>query len=176
VLLTVAVLATAGWSIVHYQVLDRLSHLGSNHIEGMAKPVEPIGTTFTVTGRNTRPPLNFTAQEPVPTRSNTRGVRVAPGHQLLAVPMTIRNGGDVPWISQPSTSMLLWDDHDVMHRLDATFKKVSAGRVLPVVVRLGAGRTTRGVMVFDVPRGTTPERLELTVGPGLPKTVSWTLG
>lgn len=168
---TVAVLVLAfahfGWPAV-------MNRVGPDGIASIVTPTKPVGESFTVTGPGTRPPLDLTVGEPVATRSTTKGLRVARGHRLLAVPLTVRNTGSTRWVSVGTTAVV-HDADEVSHPVAPLFTKVQAGRVLEEVITLDPGQVTTGMMVFDVPAGPAITTLELTIGPGVPKTVRWSL-
>lgn len=172
-LITVGLVAVLALLIIQLDVPARLGELGANTVERVSPPSKPMGETFTVAGAIGRPPLVITAGEPVLTRSATPEVRLGAGHQLLAVPMTIRNAGDASWDSQGGTRVMVRDQANVTHRVAWAFTKVTRGGVLPTQIRLRPGRTIRGLLVFDVAKGTKIEQVTLTVGPGTAKTVRW---
>ena len=153
----------------------RLEDLSIRTVQGLDASIEPLGENLIVTGGPTRPPLDVTMSRLGVTESLKPGKRAPRGEVLMAVQMTIRNQGDLTWVSKPGTSVVLRDDEDATHRTQPAFTRVQAGRVLPEVIRLAPGRTTRGFMVFEVPRGTTVSQVKLTVGPDSPKTVRWSV-
>ena len=53
--------------------------------------------------------------------------------------------------------------------------KVAAGRKLPALIKVKPGQTKRGIVVFGVPRGVRVESVRISVGPGYPKTVRWSV-
>jgi hypothetical protein len=160
--------------VLQLDVPGRVGALGANAVQRMNSPVKPAGQMFTVTGDATRPTLDFTAEQPTLTRSKTPGVRLKGGHRLVAVPMSIHNAGDHTWVS--GTSVRLYDAARAAYPIDSRFTRVAAGRVLPRVVRLRPGSTSKGFMVFDVPRRTTITEITLAVGPDSPTTVRWSVG
>ncbi len=153
----------------------RFADLMVTAVQGLDASIEPMGENHSVAGGATRPPLDVTMSRLGVTESRTPGTLAAPGEVLMAVQMTIRNQGDLHWVSKPGTSVVLRDDADATHRTVPAFTRVAAGRVLPEVIRLAPGRTTRGFMVFEVPRGTTISQVKLTVGPESPMTVRWSV-
>lgn len=151
-----------------------MNSIGPDGITGILRPATPIGEPVTVTGLGTRPPLTLTVGRPVVTRSTTQGVKVERGHRLLAVPLTVRNTGSTRWVSV-GTSALVYDAEQSAYPVAPGFTKVRAGRVLKEVVTLDPGQLTTGMMIFDVPAGPAITKVELTIGPGVPKTVRWAL-
>ncbi len=149
---------------------------GEQTISELRNPSSPAGETVTLRQTPTRPALDVTVDAPVATRSTTASVRVLPGNVLLAVPMTIRNAGGTTWASFPDTTVLLRDSGGQTYRPNPTMTRVRSGRVLPAAIRLGPGRTTRGLMVFEVPRGTTVDTVELEAGRGKPDVLRWKVG
>ncbi len=160
---------------LRFDVLERLDELSSRSLVGMGivAPTQPIGARISVPGSAMRPPLEVTANAVDVTRSQTPGMRAARGQMLLAVELTIRNSGDLPWVSEPGTSVVLRDEATASYRTAAEFTKVAAGRVLPSEIVLKPGRQLHGFMVFEVPSRTTITQIELSVGPARPQTVRW---
>jgi len=58
---------------------------------------------------------------------------------------------------------------------DPAYTRITAGRTLPADIELRAGRSTSGYVVFEVPRGTRIAKVRVTVGPGLAKTLRWSV-
>ncbi|MET1000138.1 MAG: nuclease-related domain-containing protein [Marmoricola sp.] len=162
---------------LRFDVLERLNDLSSRSLVGMGivAPTQPLGQRISVPGSAMRPPLDVTAKGVAVTRSKTPGMRVAHGQMLLAVELTIRNGGDLPWVSEPGTSVVLRDEATASYRTAAEFSRVEAGRVLPAEIKLKPGKQLHGFMVFEVPRRTTITQIELSVGPAQPQTVRWSV-
>jgi nuclease-like protein len=160
-------------TVLRLDLLPPLRDKGLATISELRAPTEPVGETQTIRHTPVRPALDVSADAPVVTRSTTSSVRPAAGDVLLAVRMVLRNGGGETWTSFPGTRIVLRDDRGRTHQVNPVVRTVTAGRVLPALVRLRPGRTTRGFAVFEVPRGTTVARIELTVGPGRPETVRW---
>lgn len=154
---------------------QRLGDLGTSTLDRLGRPEGAIGKPITVKGPS-RPALDVTAGTPVPTRSLTRGQRPTPGRMLMAVPLKIHNAGESTWSPQLSTSAALVDGAGTVLGHEVRFTRVSAGRVLTLDDDIGAGRTSRGFVVFEVPRGDPSLReVRLTVGPGVPEVVHWEL-
>ena len=172
--LLAGVLVALALAFAHFGWPALMNRIGPDGITGILKPAKPIGEPVTVTGLGTRPSLALTAGKPVVTRSTTKGVKVARGHRLLAVPLTVRNNGSTRWVSVGKSAMV-YDANQTSYPVAPRFTKVRAGRVLKEVVTLDPGQVTTGMMVFDVPAGPAITRVELTIGPGVPKTVRWAL-
>ncbi len=162
---------------LRFDVHERLRDLSSRSLAemGIIAPTEPIGEPISVAGSAMRPPLDVTASTVDVTRSRTPGMRAARGQMLVAVELTIRNSGDLPWVSEPGTSVVLRDEATASYRTAAEFTRVEAGRVLPSEIQLKPGRKLHGYMVFEVPRRTTITQIELSVGPAQPQTVRWSV-
>ena len=58
---------------------------------------------------------------------------------------------------------------------DPAFTSVSAGDSLRSTIKLPAQARTNGFIVFEVPRGTEVTKIQLRVGPELPKTLRWSV-
>jgi hypothetical protein len=154
----------------------RLGDLGADAAHRVVAPTEPIGTTVSVPGLAGRPPLEVTAGRPVATRSRLPGVQVTPGHQLVAIPVAVRNTGEKAWKSHSDVRAELTDSAGTTYSSDPAYTKVTGGPALPASITLAAQQRTRGFVVFEVPRGTQVAKLRLRVGPGLPTTLRWTVG
>lgn len=166
-------------TLMRLEVIPDFGELGTKGvatINELRHPTSPVGETITLRQTPTRPALEVTAGAPVHTRSNTPSVRALPGNVLLAVPLTIRNGGGLTWASFPDTMVLLRDEAGATYRPNPTVTRVSSGKVLPAAMRLRPGRTTRGLMVFEVPRGVTVATVELVAGPVKPDVLRWKVG
>lgn len=162
--------------VLMLDVPSRLGELGAQTVDSMKNPTKSVGEKVTLDGTGDRPDLSLIAERPVVTRSTQRRVHLDRGHQFVAVPMTVHNAGDQAWVFAPSASLVLRDDTQATYWPDARVTKIFAGRVLPAAVTLRPGGTTRGSMVFDVPRGTTITAIELTLGSGDPRTIRWLVG
>jgi hypothetical protein len=112
---------------------------------------------------------------PVITRSTIDTVRPQQGHQLVAVPLRIVNTGDTAWTSNADLDTEVRDQAGVGYSSDPAYSTVGAGNALPADIKLRAGRTTTGYVVFEVPSGTRVTKVRVTVGPGLPKTLRWSV-
>ena len=96
------------------------------------------------------------------------------GDRLFAVRLTVTNLGKRPWLSQPGTTALVTDSDNVTHSGIGSVR-IREGRVLPDTLRVAPGRTVRGYVVFQLPRTTSVTGFTLTVGPGQPRTATWTI-
>lgn len=161
---------------VKFDVPSKIGDFASQTAQRVFSPAQPTGTTIAVPGVGSRPSLKITAGDPVPTRSKAKHVRPSPGQRLVAVPLTIQNTGDTPWTSHSDLRARVTAGGDVAYSSDPGFMRIAAGRALPAVMKLPPGRTRDGFVVFEVPRGTVVEKIELKVGPGLPKEMSWEVG
>ncbi len=109
------------------------------------------------------------------TRSTMPGLRPRNGQQLVAVPLTVENTGDEVWRSSDDLHAEATDSADENYSSDPAYTGITAGRTLPAKIELRAGKTTRGYVVFEVPRGTRIAKVRVTVGPGLAKTLRWSV-
>jgi hypothetical protein len=91
----------------------------------------------------------------------------------MAADVTIRNVGQEAWTSARGTTFALVDSNDLSHPRRTHPGKVAAGRRLPALIKVQPGRTKRGIIVFGLPRGVPAAAVRISVGPGYPKTMSW---
>jgi hypothetical protein len=155
--------------------LERVPELGTQALGLWRTPTAPIGESFTVAATDVRPPLVVKAERPVVTRSTTPGARVAPGHVLKAVRVSLRNEGEATWVSQSSLGVRVYDAATTRYRPAPGLTRTSVGTVMPAVVSLPPGKTKRFYVTFDVPRHAQLTTVELRVGAGAPRTVQWVL-
>ncbi len=158
---------------LQFDLPTKIGDLASQAAQRVFSPTQPTGTTIEVPAIGSRPSLKITAGDPVLTTSKAKRVRPRPGHRLVAVPLTIQNTGDNAWTSRSDLRALVSAGEDVTYSSDPAFMRIAAGRALPPTMKLPAGRTRDGFVVFEVPRGTQVTKIQLSVGPGLPKKMSW---
>jgi hypothetical protein len=77
-------------------------------------------------------------------------------------------------VSQPGTTAHVLDSYDIPHP-SAGPLRIREGRVLPDTLRVAPGQTVRGYEVFQLPRTNPVTGFTLTVGPGEPRTATWTI-
>ena len=109
------------------------------------------------------------------TRSELPGVTVTPGHELVAVPVSVRNDGDKTWTSHSDISAEMTDTTGTAYSSDPAYTSVRGGEALPATIKLAVQKQTSGLVVFEVPRGTQVAKVRLKVGPGLPTTLRWSV-
>ncbi len=171
-----AVVATTAL-VAKIELHDRVADLSARATERVISRTEPIGTPISVPAfGTTRPELAVTAGKPVVTRPTIRSMKVERGHRLVAVPVTVRNTGGISWSSHADLVTLVADDAGLTYSPDPAFGKVRAGRSLPEDLTVAAGATRRGLVVFEMPRGVRVAKITARVGPGLPKTLRWSVG
>ena len=168
--------AVAGALAVQFDLPARVSDVASGAVHFVLAPTRPIGTAYAVPGLGSRPSLEVTARSPVVTSSTVPGVEPARGHQLVAVPVEVRNTGQKSWISQRSLDAVLTDATGATYSSDPAYTSVRAGKTLGPALMLTSGTSTRGLVVFEVPRGTRVADVQLRVGPSLPATLRWSVG
>jgi hypothetical protein len=134
-----------------------------------------LGETATVRGNPVRPELRLTVDRLRPARAVRAEPGARPPVQLMAARVTIHNAGGEGWTSGHGTTFALVDRRDVSHPRRTGAGKVAAGRKLPVLIKVKPGRTKRGVVVFGLPRGVRADSVRITVGPGYPKAVRWSV-
>jgi hypothetical protein len=176
VLIAVGVLAAITAVGFQLDLPARLGHLGADAASRVLTPTEPIGTTVSVPSLGSRPSLEVTAGAPVVTRSKLRGIRPGAGHQLVAVPVAVHNVDETSWANHSDVRAMLTDSGGTTYSADPAYTSVSAGAALPTSMTLHPGKTRRGLIVFEVPRGVEVAKVRLRVGPGLPTTLRWSVG
>lgn len=154
---------------------ERVTDLGAQALGLWRTPTAPIGKSITVEAGDARPELVVQARPPLVTRSATPGARVAPGHVLQVVRISLRNTGEATWVSQSSLAVRVYDAAEAGYRPAPGITRTALGTVMPAVVSLPPGRTKRFRVAFDVPRGVRLATVELAVGSGTPTRVRWAL-
>jgi hypothetical protein len=158
-----------------FDLPSRLGDFTSQATQRVIAPTQSIGTAVPVPAMGSRPSLEVTAGVPVITTSTTPGVRPQSGHQLVAVRLRIVNTGHSVWTSNSDLGAEVTDQTDVSYSSDPAFTNVAAGTALPASMKLRAGKSTNGLVVFEVPAGTQVEKVRVSVGPALPKTLRWSV-
>jgi hypothetical protein len=153
----------------------KIGDLSSEATQRVIAPTKPIGTAVPVPAMGSRPSLEVTAGMPVITTSAIDNVRPQQGHQLVAIPLRIENTGDSVWTSNADLDTGVTDQAGVGYSSDPAYSTVAAGNALPANIKLRAGRTTTGYVVFEVPRGTQVTKVRVSVGPGLAKLLRWSV-
>ncbi len=154
----------------------RLGDLAAEATQRVIAPTKPIGTAVPVPAMGSRPSLEVTAGVPVITRSTRSSLRPRQGQQLVAVPLRIENTGDTVWTSDSDVRTGVTDEAGNDYSSDPAFTDVAVGPTLPETMKLRAGKTRAGFVVFEVPRGTQIAHVRVSVGPGLPKSIGWSVG
>jgi Nuclease-related domain len=137
-------------------------------------PALALGETVTVKGNPVRPELRLSVDRLRPTSAVGAKTGSAPV-QLMAATVTIHNVGRDGWSSGSGTKFALLDKSDFSHPRSTGAAKVAAGRMLPMLIKVKPGQTMRGIVVFGVPRGVRVASVRITVGPGYPKAVRWSV-
>jgi hypothetical protein len=157
--------------------LPRLASTVGDEARNRIDPGLALGETVTVKGNPLRPELRLSIDGLRPTRAVRAKPDAEPGArprvQLMAAEVTIRNVGQEVWTSGRGTTFALVDANDLSHPRRTHVGKVAAGRKLPALIRVKPGRTSRGIIVFGLRRGVPAEAVRISVGPGFPRTVSW---
>jgi hypothetical protein len=154
-----------------------LSHLFTSGVS--ATPTDsaharPLSSTQHVSAGAHRPPLWVTADRAITVHRVGPLPYLIDGNRFFAVRLTITNRGEHPWTSQPGTTAHVLDSYDIPHP-SAGSVRIREGRVLPDTIHVAPGQTVRGYEVFQVSRTTPITGFTLTVGPGEPRTASWTI-
>jgi hypothetical protein len=168
----VALVAVAVFAL---DVPSRIADLGSGNLDRLVAPTTTVsfGAPVKLEGRRERPPVVVTATRTVPVRSATKGVRAAKGHVLVGLPLTIHNVGPTPFEVSTGIQATAGDSKGLSYRPAQDVLRVR-GRPVIRISRVRPQGQLRGVVVFEVPRGTTLTTARFTVGSGLTRTAEWT--
>jgi hypothetical protein len=135
---------------------------------------QALGIRQTLPAGTHRPPLWVTADDAINAHRLGSQPRLPEGDRLFAVRLIITNSGKRSWVSQPGTKAQVLDPTEVPHASTEAIR-IREGRVLPETLRVAPGKTVRGYEVFQLPRTLPVTGFTLTVGPGEPRTASWTI-
>jgi hypothetical protein len=160
---------------LRFDVPGKVGDAAADAMQRVVAPTERIGTPVSVPAMGSRPDLEVTVGAPRATRSTVPGVRPLPGHQLVAVPVSVRNTGDQAWRSMSDLNAAVTDTTGASYSNDPGFTSVTAGQSLRSTIKLPAQERLDGFIVFEVPRGTEVAKIRLRVGPELPKTLRWSV-
>ena len=143
-------------------------------------PADPVltaqvGNPVSVQGNQTRPDLQLTVDSVAPTQALGAHADDPRGRWLWAAHVQIRNLGEKAWHSDATTGFGIFDQSSTRHPREVAVGRVSAGKALPVVFKIPPGVSRSGVVVFKAARHAKVQTVELTLGPGLPQTVHWTV-
>ncbi|HET7350649.1 MAG TPA: nuclease-related domain-containing protein [Marmoricola sp.] len=121
----------------------------------------PVGQAAEIAGSSTRPHLRIVAGAPRPVTARPGAGTVAPGSRLWGVPFRVQNlstgvGLMPPWLSGATV-------RDDLRTYPVSGHAVREGRLLPTHRPMAAGQTLSGFLVFELPRGRTIEKVQLTV-------------
>lgn len=155
--------------------LPKVASTVKDQARDWSAPTLALGETATVKGNPLRPELRLSVDRLRPTRAAGAKPGSRAPVQLMAADVTIHNAGQEGWTSALGTTIALLDQTDLSHVRKTGGAKVAAGRKLPALIKVRPGQTRRGIVVFRVPRGTQPESVRISVGPGYPKAVRWSV-
>jgi hypothetical protein len=121
----------------------------------------PVGQAAEIGGSKTRPHLRIVAGAPRPVTARPGAGMVRPGSRLWGVPFRVQNlssgvGLMPPWLSSATV-------RDDLRTYTVSGHAVREGRLLPTHRPMAAGQTLSGFLVFELPRGRTIEKVQLTV-------------
>ncbi len=171
-----SIIALALLSVLALTVLPNIVSQAGDHARARMHPSVALGETVILPGNPLRPKLQLSVDQLSPTRAVAPGRSVAPGHQLYAAEVRIHNAGEQSWAVGRSTSFTLVDASGTSHPRDSLMTQVRAGSRFPATATVQPGVTKQGVVVFDVPRDLKISTIQISVGPGLAKTVRWSVG
>jgi hypothetical protein len=158
-----------GWVFLAPVVADR----GSG-VHELTATRSTVGRAVTLAGSSVRPEVRVGAGRPVPADQLRPRVEPPPGTRLVAVPFRMRNAGTRAWVTPPNTAFGAAGSGGnppgriLVHRL-------VAGPTYVERTRLEPGASTRGYVVFALPRRAhlTQVSLDLSAVPG--DSVVWTV-
>jgi Ca2+/Na+ antiporter len=156
-------------------VVSLLSNAASEGVQHLVAPSKPLGTTQTVAAGNGHPELAMTVASVVDTSVTGHDAKPPAGHRLVAVTIRLENRGGQRWTWDNNTRLTLVDGADTAYGPTANYPTVQAGRVVRGSPKIGPHHTLTGVLVVEIPSDVQVDSVRLDVGPGLPKTLRWTL-
>jgi hypothetical protein len=181
VLRLLGLLVVAGLILVGLQELPKLASPAARLFTSGLTPkpaalghARHLGTGQGIPAGTHRPPLRVTADRAITAHRVGSLPYLVDGNRFFAVRLRITNRGKHPWVSQPGTTMMVTDADNVPHPGTGSVR-IREGRVLPAALRVAPGGTARGYVVFQVSKTIPIIGFALTVGPGEPRTASWTV-
>jgi hypothetical protein len=133
-----------------------------------------LGRSVTLPAATGRPPLRVTVDRVVTARRVGTLPYLFDGNRFFAVRVEVRNLGVRGWVSQPGSTAQVVDSSNTPIRSEGAMR-IREGRVLPDTLRVAPGRTARGYVVFQLRRTDPVTGFSLTVGPGKPRTATWSI-
>jgi len=171
-----SILALTLVSVLALTVLPDIASQAGDQARARIQPAVALGKTVTVPGNPLRPELRLSVERLGSTRPITGRRSVAPGHRSYAAQVVVHNVGTGSWTVGRSTEFTLVDESHTSHPPDPQSTRLTAGSVFPPVMVVKPGATRRGVVLFDVPSAQKIATIQISVGPGLAKTVRWSVG
>jgi hypothetical protein len=156
-------------------LVSMLSNAASQGVQHLVAPSKPVGTTQTVAAGTGYPELAMTVTSVVDTEVVGPGPKPPAGHRLVAVTLRLENRGDQRWVWDSNARLTLVDGAGATYAPTAVYPAVQAGRVVRGSPKVRAHRAVNGVLVFEVPSDVRIDSVRFDVGPGLAKTLRWTL-
>jgi hypothetical protein len=144
-------------------------------LQSLVAPSKPLGTTQTVAATTGHPELAVVVVSAADTRAVGHGAKPPTGHRLVAVTIRLENRGDQRWTWNADTRLRLVDAAGATYAPTDAYPSVQAGPVVTGAPKVRAHQTLTGALVFELPSGVRIDAVRLDVGPGLAKTVRWTL-
>lgn len=145
---------------------------GSNSAEGSARA--KVGTTVALPPATNRPPLKVTVASVRTVHRVGRLPYLFDGNRFFGVKLVIHNAGKRNWSSEPGTTLQAITALGVSHRAGGAIR-IREGHMLADPLRIRPGGTVRGYVVAQVPANDPVTAVTLTVGPGQPRTVTWSV-
>lgn len=153
-------------------MLDAATPLVEKGVRAVLAPTHELGEAVHVRATASRPQLEVTVVRVGRTRSATPGMRVQPRHRLVAVEVDLRNAGDVVWRNDDATSVMVSAGGRTYSAV-SRFTKIRVGPLLPRRGGVAPGKALHGHVVFEIPSGVALGEVRVSLGPGLPKTLTW---
>jgi len=156
-------------------ITGALTDAASRRVQQVIAPSKPIGATQTVAAAPGHPELAVAVSTVVDTQVAGRGPTLPAGKRLVAVQVRIENKGDARWTWGGSARLTLVDHTGATHSATAAYPKVTAGPLITVASRVRPHHALTGSVVFEVAGDVRVDSVRFEIGPGLPKTLRWTL-
>jgi hypothetical protein len=155
--------------------IHALSNAASHGMQNLVAPSKPLGTTQTVAATTSHPELAMTVASVTDTRVVGKGPKPPAGHRLVAVTFRLENRGDLRWTWDANTRLRVVDAAGATYDATSAYPTVQAGPVVSGSPKVRPHQTLSGSLVFELPAGVRVDSVRLDVGPGLPKTLRWTV-
>ncbi len=134
-----------------------------------------VGQPITIKGSADGSQLQVTVIKVVKTRPTDQFSKVDKGQGLIAVQFKMVNTGTTAYNDAPSNGAVVVDARGQQYDGDAgiLFQKVSAGVLLPTLVKLAPNNKALGYLVFQVPLKAHIRQIQFAMDSGFGDTAQW---